>query len=164
MATDSTLILALPGGSTVAVPVIRHTFARWSGAPVVFDWGNKPIVEDDGEGVFAEIAIMRAMRGQGWDAVWTEAYGGFRCFDRMPASAKDRHTVLPPHIDAKRLAIWEAGRTWACVDVIAWRGDQILFIEAKRSKRDRPTKAQLKFIEAALGLGEFICVDRMDAG
>jgi Holliday junction resolvase len=60
---------------------------------------------------------------------------------------------LPPHIDEIRLAIWKAGKTSACVDIIAWRGERLLFIEAKRSKRDRPTKAQLKFIEAALSLG-----------
>ena len=50
-------------------------------------------------------------------------------------------------------AIQKAGKTRACFDVLAWRGDQILICEAKRRGKDSLTKAQLRFIEGALSCG-----------
>jgi hypothetical protein len=140
--------------------MVRPTFIPWCGAPVPFDFGRKPVLDHCGEPCFAELAIVRDLRACGWNAVWTEAYGGLRYWETMPKawSAKSDVTI-PAELDALVRVIQKAGKTSACFDVLAWRGDQILIAEAKRGGKDRLTKAQLRFIEGALKLNYGIFPD-----
>lgn len=46
------------------------------------------------------------------------------------------------------------GNTYAgCWDVIAWKGDRLVFAEAKRQKKDRMQRTQLRWLETALQCG-----------
>ena len=91
---------------------------------------------------------MRELRASGWNAVWVE---GLRYWETMPAGwATKSDATIPAELDTLVRALQKAGKTSAWFDVLAWRDDRILICEAKRSRKDRLTKAQLRFIEGAL--------------
>jgi hypothetical protein len=83
--------------------------------------------------------------------VWVDSYR--RCF----------HTGLPCRVPAVPLpepaapvyqAIADArGGRGGCWDVLAWRGTEVRFVEAKRARRDRIRESQRQWLDAALGLG-----------
>lgn len=47
----------------------------------------------------------------------------------------------------------KTGRHGGCWDVLAWKGDRILFLELKRSKKDRIQHTQDGWLSASLGSG-----------
>lgn len=147
--------VSLPSGGKVDLPVCTPTFKNWVGKLPNFDFGKKPIVNYKGEGVFAEIAILRLLIDSGWNGVWVETYGGIHFLEDMPVGWKlSQHNISIP-LDKKVILenIWETGKTTACFDVFAWKGNDVLFCEGKHKGKDRLTNAQTKFIEGALTCG-----------
>ena len=144
----------LPGGSSAALPVSRPTFQRWRGAPVAFEYGNKPILDGDGEACFAELVILRLLLKSGWRGVWVESYGGTHYLQTMPNgwSLKSEHVPIPSDKHGLLQQIRRAAKTSACFDVFVWWDEESLFCEAK-GKNDRFTRPQLRFIEGALACG-----------
>jgi hypothetical protein len=50
---------------------------KWEAPFDGFTYGGKPIVDHDGNPVFAEFALLRMMLAdKTWDGVWVETYGG----------------------------------------------------------------------------------------
>ncbi|HAU07744.1 MAG: hypothetical protein UW46_C0004G0036 [Candidatus Yanofskybacteria bacterium GW2011_GWF1_44_227] len=147
--------IILPSGSSVEVKKYILKFKAWQGDKPVFDFGRKPIIDFDGEGCFAELAILRMFLKNGWQGVWVEAYGGTHFLNSMPTSwsLKPEHISIPEEKEKLLKRIWMAGKTKACFDVVVWQDDKILFCEAKRSKKDRLTKAQEKFIQGVITCG-----------
>jgi hypothetical protein len=47
----------------------------------------------------------------------------------------------------------KVGRQGGCWDLFLWRGDAVLFLEAKRRKKDRIQSSQAAWLEAALAEG-----------
>lgn len=158
--------LQLPDGATIMVGVVEHTFTRWHGPAAPHSYGNKPLVEHHGGGVFAEIAFAGLPRDQGWDAVWASPYGGLRYFAQQPL--KDRSNTSPvPHRVAELLdriaALNGSGRRPSMAgtfDVVAWRDAEIHFYELKRLGRDRIRGTQLRWLWAALRVG--VPLERLD--
>jgi len=152
---SDTMTVSLPSGSKVNLPVCHPTFPSWSEKLPSFDFGKKPIVNHKGKGVFAELAILRLLIDSGWDGVWVETYGGIHFLKDMPTSWKlSQHDIpIPADKEALLQNVWKTGKTTACFDVFAWKGNDILFCEGKHKGKDRLTKAQTKFIEGVLTCG-----------
>lgn len=150
--STGTVGVLLPGGTTVSLPVCHPIFSLWSGPPVKFDYGNKPVLNYNGEACFAELVILRMLIENGWDGVWVETYGGTHYLRDMPNEWKlgTGHVSIPADKEEILQKIWKTAQTTACFDVFAWHKNQILFCEAKRSGKDKLTNAQLRFIEGAL--------------
>lgn len=152
---DGSVKISLPAGGEAILPVCHPKFSLWKGPTVNFDFGGKPLIDYDGEPVFAELAILRMLLASGWNGVWVETYGGMHFLRKMPQSWK----LSPQHIDIpgdKReivLRIQKAARTSACFDVFVWKENEFLFCEAKNKGKDTLTDGQLKFIKGALSLG-----------
>ncbi len=144
--------IILPSGKEVNVKKYFLKFKAWAGEKISFDYGHKPIIDFDGEACFAELAILRLFFKNGWQGVWVESYGGTHYLNSMPHgwSLKPKHISIPNGKESLLKKIWHAGQTKACFDVVVWHDDQILFCEAKRSKKDRLTEAQKKFIQGAV--------------
>lgn len=142
-------------GLTIDLPICRSTFSAWSGTTLQFDFGKKPVLDFEGHPMFAELIILRLLQADGWEGAWVETYGGIHFLQEMPADWKlqSNHVAIPEEREVFLRKIWGKGKTTACFDVFAWKGDDILFCEAKRKGRDRLTDAQYKFIEAALECG-----------
>ena len=144
-------LVSLPSGGTVTLPVCQPVFLRWNGKPPAFRFGRKPIVDDGGMPVFAELALLNLLRSTGWDGVWVSAFGGIHFLREMPSDWKlaSHHIAIPKEKEDVLRRIWKAAGAKACFDVFAWRDSDILFCEAKYRK-DQLTEPERKFIEGAL--------------
>ncbi|MCX6754024.1 MAG: hypothetical protein NTV03_03150 [Candidatus Nomurabacteria bacterium] len=149
------MTVSLPSGATVDLPICHPTFKKWLGELPNFDFGKKPVVNYKGKGVFAELAILGLLIDSGWDGVWVETYGGIHVLKDMPISwSLSPHNVsIPPDKEALLSNIWKTGKTTACFDVFAWKGNEVIFCEGKHKGKDKLTNAQTKFIEGALACG-----------
>lgn len=147
--------MPLPSGKTVSLPVATPKFELWDGTPVDFNFGNKPILNYKNEACFAELVILRMLFEHGWEGVWVETYGGTHYLRSMPQawSLKSEHVSIPQEKEIFLKKIWQTAKTKACFDILAWKDDKLVFFEAKRSGKDRLTKAQERFIEGALACG-----------
>ena len=110
------------------------------------------MLDHEGKPCFAELAILRTLLAHGWSGAWVEAFRGrqrYRFLQSMPASWQfDSDFVMPED----KFSIF-ASIGGACLDVMAWRGADLLFCEAKRHRRDKFKAPQLRFIEGALARG-----------
>lgn len=126
--------------------------------------GGKLLVEVAGKATFGELAILRAFQAHGWDGRWIDNYPlppTFRLDYWSTTGGKlpraEANVALPPEVDRTYRAICEragdprGGGAW---DVIAWRGDEMVFVEAKRRKSSDWIKdQQIRWLEAARDLG-----------
>jgi hypothetical protein len=106
--------------------------------------------------MFSELALMHDRREAGWDAVWAEVYGGLHVSQTMLTHAvMPSNAALPTRVGLLLQRIRKTAHTaaFACSDVIAWRGDEVVFFEAKHRGKDRLTPAQGRFVESALKCG-----------
>jgi hypothetical protein len=146
-----TKLVSLPSVGTVTLPVCPPVFLRWSGTPPDFDFGQKPIVDDGGKPVFAELALLNLLRSSGWDGVWVSAFAGTHFLREMPSDWKlaSHHVAIPKEKEDVLRRIWKAAGTNACFDVFAWNDSDILLCEGKQVDEDF-TEGQYKFIQGAL--------------
>jgi hypothetical protein len=147
-------IFSLPSGEQVSIQKYFLHFNKWNGVSLSFDFGRKPIIDFNGEACFAELAILRMFQQNGWEGTWVETYGGKHYLNSMPNGWKlSSDNAVPADKEELISRIQKIGNTLACFDVVAWRGDKALFIEAKRLKKDRLTNAQKRFIQGAIRCG-----------
>ena len=151
----TTINVALPSGQVVALPMCRLTLKKWEDAFDGFKWGGKPIVSHDGNPIFAELALLRLLTAGGWDGVWVETFSGPNYLREMPGAWAVRpwSVELPPEKEALLKRIWKRGKSYACFDVFGWRSEHVVFLEGKQKSKDRISKHQPKFIEAAMQCG-----------
>lgn len=147
---NATEELLLPSGAPADVPVTRPLFRRWQGEFVGDTYGGKPLVDLDGEPMFAELAVLKLFQKDGWEGVWIDtfrkkyrtAWGG----EGVAQLPEDRLLLLQ-EIHGR------AGSSSGCFDVYCWKGEEVLFAETKRRSKDRIRATQLRWLEAALALG-----------
>jgi hypothetical protein len=143
------------------LPMVSLKFRPWEGPSLQHDFGNKPLVELDGTGMFAELAIQRMAEAAGWEARWVCTYGSksegpryLTCWSdarlddqvNVPLDA-DRHDLLA------KIAKQNNNSYSGCWDVLAWKGERTLFIQAKHNKVDHIRATQLQWRWAALRAG-----------
>lgn len=144
---DSHEIMPLPSGGKIHIPKSRPTFKRWTGRFEGDTYGNKPILDVDGEPMFAELAILRIFQRDGWDGVWVDT------FSRKYRTAWGEDGGVKLSGDRLRLLKTihqRAGSASGCFDVFCWKGERVLFAESKRRSKDRIRETQLRWLEAAL--------------
>jgi hypothetical protein len=147
---DSLEVLLLPSGDEVHIPKARPAFKAWSGEFDGDTYGNKPLVDVDGEPMFAELAILKLFQKDGWDGVWVDT------FSRKYRTAWGEGGVV--RLSGERLELLKtihqrAGSASGCFDVYCWREDFVLFAESKRASKDHIRDTQLRWLEAALRIG-----------
>ncbi len=144
--------ILLPSGSAVKVPKTTPIFARWRGEPIKDSYGGKMILDFDGEPVFAELAILRALQDSGWDGVWVDT---FKKKYRVGYWVDNYEIDLPIEQEVLLKRIYRrAGTSKGCWDVFCWKDNrQLLFAEAKRRGRDQFRDSQRQWLEAAIKLG-----------
>jgi hypothetical protein len=105
--------------------------------------------------VFAELMILNLLREKMWDGVWVSSYGGTKYLREMPRDFRLGQSVDLP-AGYKRLLDGIqtlAGTKGGCFDVLAWRDDRFIFLEAKRKHHDKIRDTQRRWIEAAISTG-----------
>jgi hypothetical protein len=56
------------------VPKYWLVLRPWTGVALEDTYGEKAVVEVDGEPLFAELAILRLLEADGWTGVWVDGY------------------------------------------------------------------------------------------
>lgn len=141
--------IALFSGREITVAKAMPLFRKWAGSVPDDTFNGKPLLELNGEMVFAELAILRSFQGAGWDGRWIDSFHQRHLIGYWPTPIseplpKKQQSILD-HISAK------TGGSGGCFDVFCWRGEDLLFAESKW--RDRLLPTQIRWLEAALDIG-----------
>lgn len=148
---------------TVQVPTVRPCFQPWKGDRTgLHTFGGKDLLLVDGLPQFAEVAILRAFQADGWQGRWVETYG-------KPAMKPALWTTWQPEGQAAQvhvpiaeawvnerlhtIALANGGTYSGCWDVVAWKGDRLVFAESKKRKKDALRGTQLQWLDVALQCG-----------
>ncbi len=144
-------IFSLSSGEQILIQKYFLHFNEWYGAPIPNTYNNKPVIDWNGEPVFAELAVLRLFQSHGWEGVWVDSY---RRKYRIglpdvaePVELPQKQRELIESIKAK------TGRSGGCWDVFVWKDDQLLFTELKRQKRDAIQDSQRLWLEKSLDSG-----------
>jgi len=146
----------------VEIPKCIVAFSKWTGEPVKETFGGKPIVSFDSKPMFAEVAIITSFRNDGWDARWVETYGRRSKEPICLSEWKDDkyknqiHTPIEDKEITKQLADIakiNSNSYSGCWDVMAWKGDRIIFAESKRAKKDSIRVSQNNWLASGLKYG-----------
>jgi len=134
----------------VDVLKFSYRFRPWVGKPIGHTYGGKAVLDSNDSPAFAELALIPIMKQPGFDgALWVDSYR--KCFrDAMPPAKCE----LPPKVRLvyERIANINGG-TRGCWDVVAWKGDELQFVECKRKGRDRLTENEIRWLESPMHAG-----------
>jgi hypothetical protein len=149
--------VTLPDGSTVSIRALHIAFSRATpnrlpDGTLPRTYTVKPLVSVNGAAMFGELAIVRWLEKDGWEAVWMDTSHGAKFWKAMPH--KSQPVALPPPARALYDAIRTAngGKASGTFDVMAWRNGEFAFLEY-RGEDDRPNRNEARWIEAALETG-----------
>ena len=141
--------LVLPSGRAVAVAKCTPSFRECSGRrrPLGPTYDSKPLLAFEGEAAFAEIVVLASFLSAGWGGAWID---GFHRAAWRGMPAPETRAEIPTLIAARLERIGAADPRARCWDVVVWRGEEILFCEAKRATRDKIRDSQLRWLDSAL--------------
>lgn len=129
----------------VHVQKAQPTFQVWQGEPVAVDDEKKALINMNGEPVYAEIAILRLFEADGWEGVWLDTY-----YRRYRVSIHEDVELPESRFDLLNSISKSSGGRF---DVFCWKGDQVIFAEAKRQGDDSVRDSQAKWLAVALDYG-----------
>lgn len=144
-------VFLLSSGKQVLVQKYFIQFNSWKGAPIPNTYNNKPVIDWNGEPVFAELAVLRLFKSHGWDGVWVDSY-------RRKYRVGLPNVIEPVELPQKREELIDSiraktNRSGGCWDVFVCKDDQLLFIELKRQNKDVIQESQKLWLEKSLDLG-----------
>lgn len=149
-------------GETYNILKYELTFNEWKGKAIQNTFGGKALVDVNGKASFAELAIVDYLQRNGWNARWIGTYGRpsmapFMLTEWNDVCNQEQNHVPITDIDIHNtlvgIAKLNGNRFSGCWDVVAWKDGNILFLEAKRNKRDRIRSTQIKWLKASLAYG-----------
>ncbi len=147
-------------GQTFQIPKCNVKFEKWSGPPINETFGRKPLVCVDNHAMFAELAIRKYFEIDGWDARWVETYGKVKpMYMSEWKDDKYRNQIHHPftnnHIDniLANIAIENSNSYSGCWDVVACKGDRIIFAESKHANKDRIRTTQVNWLASGIRYG-----------
>ena len=147
-------------GQIIDIPKCIVTFDKWTGTSVKETFGGKPILNVSGRPMFAELAIMTHFQNDGWQTRWVETYG-----KKVPICLtewkddKYKNQVHVPFLDntiiklLADIAKLNNDTYSGCWDVVASKGDKIVFAESKRTKKDSIRSTQINWLSSGLKYG-----------
>ncbi len=146
-------LVALPTSSkTVAIQTLRRRESPWiREVPEAFRAvPGKPPLDFDGRPLYAEFILLRLLERAGWSGVWVKNWGGRAFWRDLKESV-----ALPPHEATllRQIERCTGGSGAGCWDIVAWRDDNVLFIESKQHGRDALRPNQVRWLECALRQG-----------
>jgi len=91
------------------------------------------------------------LKNDGWDGVWVDSYR--KCFRTEMPEDNEVMRELPevPSVFFKTITASTGFR--GCWDVFLWKGEEFLFAECKRKKKDSIRDSQLLWLETCLQNG-----------
>ncbi len=148
--------------SKIEIPKCVVQFQHWKGARLKESFGGKAIVSVDNQPFFVEVAMIQKFLNDGWNARWILHYNRKNSAPLLLAEWKDEKLENQNHEPIREATISQRLKSIAksnknsyegCWNVVAWKGDWILFAEAKRNNKDLYSEAKNKWLAAALIAG-----------
>lgn len=138
-------------GEQILIQKYFLTFTKWGGVPIPNSYGNKAVVDWNGEPLFAELAVLKLFQSHGWNGVWVDSY-------RRKFRVGIPDVVEPIDIPQEQQVLIDSirnrtGQFGGCWDLFLWKNDKILFIELKRQKKDAIQDSQRQWLEHSLAHG-----------
>ena len=128
-----------------------HELPTWNGNSIKDSYGNKPVLDFNGEPVFAELYALKQYKRNGFDGVWADTY---RKIFRTELPEKNQPKIdLPEFVQNKLNEINPNGKLSGTWDLILWKNNTLKFVELKRQKKDKIRQTQIDFLDRALGKG-----------
>jgi hypothetical protein len=144
-----TELLVSKNGRAIPIDKYLFRFQRWP-QPHDFDtYGGKPLLNLNGEPLFAELVLLRLLERQGYKGVWVDTFRT-KFWQGLPGLAAP---VVPELIilDAyNKIYRLKGGPGAGCFDIIAYREGHFVFAELKRKTKDAIRPTQVEWLEAAL--------------
>jgi hypothetical protein len=153
--SQATVNLHPPSIRDVKVPRASALFRRWNGELPKDTYHHKPVLEYNGEMVFAEIAILRCFQQEGWDGRWIDNFGSKTKY-RVGYWGDASEIIKDLPVEQKALLDRIRARTdgkGGCFDVFCWRDGEVVFAESKWKGNDQIRPNQARWLEAALSIG-----------
>ena len=144
------------------IPKCKVSFDKWLGQPIENTFGGKPLLNFEGTPVFAELLISKIFKNEGWNTRWIETYGKPKLspiyledWIDSPYKNQINHPIENEQINDLLTAIAvENGNTFGgCWDIFSWKGDNVIFAESKRNKKDSIRSTQENWINSGLKIG-----------
>ena len=143
--------IVIAPGNVINVPKATPIFLPWCGNTILDDYNGKQILNVGGRPAFAELAILWAMRADGWEGVWIDTYSRKYRTDYWGVTPLSK---LPPERTQLLERIYtRAGTRSGAWDVYCWKGSKVLFAESKRARRDKIRDSQRHWLAEAIGEG-----------
>ncbi|MBC7790422.1 MAG: hypothetical protein H7Z74_10785 [Anaerolineae bacterium] len=150
----------LAGGGSVPVTEIRVSFKpgvpdRLPDGTLAPTYTNKPLVSLGQETLFGELAILRLLQVDGWSGVWVDTFHdrgrGKLFWTNMPHLSEpfDLRRVPRARQSYDDIVSARSGRAGGFFDVLAWRKEELIFVEYKGPK-DGPNINEPHFLAAAV--------------
>ncbi len=141
-------IFTLSSGVSVLVQKYFLHFKPWMGASIPNTYNGKAVIDWNGEPVFAELAVLRMFQSEGWSGVWVDSYR--RKYRTGLPDVTDPVDLPEPQKQLIETIRSKTGKHGGCWDVFLWKGDEVLFIELKRLKKDKIQESQTGWFEKTL--------------
>ncbi|MCX6200295.1 MAG: hypothetical protein NTY88_13935 [Bacteroidetes bacterium] len=148
--------------SEIEIPKCVVQFQKWKGIPLKESFGGKVIVSVDDKPMFAELALLKQLIDDGWQARWLLNYNRRNKPPVLIAEWKDEKYENQKHEPIAELKInallngiakLNSHSYEGCWDVLAWKNGEILFAQAKRNNKDLLSETKTKWLAAALDFG-----------
>ena len=124
---------------------------------------NKPLVHIDGEDLFGELALLRLLQKDAWDGVWVDTFHGngrealfWTAMPHRSVSIQLEPSSAGRHI-YDRIKDHRYGRIGGFFDILAWRGEELIFIEYK-GPSDSANENEPSFLEGSAVGREYLPV------
>jgi hypothetical protein len=155
----------LLGDGIIDVKKATLQFAPWRGPAISSTYGGKAVVDFRGRPAFAELAVLWGLIDTGWQGCWV-THGRTRHIYRTGLMHEKPVGSLPDPLEQvlreTRRVLGTGAGVW---DVAVKNGDDLLFVECKRLRRDAIRAEQVTWLDAALRMGvprEFFLVAEWD--
>lgn len=144
-------VFLLSSGDNILIQKYFLTFQKWKGEPILNSYGNKAVVDWNGAPLFAELAALKLFQSYGWNGVWVDSY-------RKKFRVGLPDVVEPIEIPQDQKELIDSIRTrttkfGGCWDLFLWKGDEVLFVELKRQKKDAIQDSQRQWLGHSLAHG-----------
>ena len=134
--------------------VIMKTFQKlqiWTGIEIMDSYGNKPVLDYNGNPLFAELLALRIFKEKGFNGVWADTFS--RTFRTELPEKKEPKIILPNFVQSELNKINPDGKLNGTWDLILWKNKELRFVELKRKGKDKIRPTQIDFLERALKTG-----------
>jgi hypothetical protein len=136
----------IPTSGPRTIPKATPIFQPWTKAPPGDSYGHKQFLDYNGRSLFAELVILQMFQDVGWDGVWVDSFRR-----RFWTGYQQPSAGLPTYPEGiVRRIRGDDGFPRGCWDVICWRGNDIVFAEAKRAGKDRIRPTQARWLSDAI--------------